>query len=201
MPRSAIVVFTGRPVEEILDPRIMGSGDWRLDMARAREAEFLVCTRNRHSADFPPTAEPHRAAFLIGRKRDIVRSPTRADRWLIRISDYVRCIIPDVWGKSGQIHLRYPVWYTTLEDVGIDLAALPPAQKLLDAPPAVAPADVAGATLTPSRPWTPHPGRRRVASDQPARARLDAILAQLDRIPDLPAPADPLDWDEHGVPR
>ena len=31
-------------------------------------------------------------------------------------------------------------------------------------------------------------------------ARLDAILAQLDRIPDLPALYDPLQWDEHGLP-
>ena len=34
-----------------------------------------------------------------------------------------------------------------------------------------------------------------------AGARMDAILAQLDRIPDLPRPFDPLEWDEHGLPR
>jgi antitoxin VapB len=32
-------------------------------------------------------------------------------------------------------------------------------------------------------------------------ARLRAILAQIDRVPDLPAPVDPFDWDEHGLPR
>ena len=31
--------------------------------------------------------------------------------------------------------------------------------------------------------------------------RMDAILAQLDRIPDLPAPFDPLEWGEHGLPK
>ena len=31
--------------------------------------------------------------------------------------------------------------------------------------------------------------------------RLHAILAQIDRVPDLPAPVDPFDWDEHGLPR
>jgi antitoxin VapB len=31
--------------------------------------------------------------------------------------------------------------------------------------------------------------------------RLDALLAQMDQIPDLPNAYDPLDWDEHGVPR
>ena len=33
------------------------------------------------------------------------------------------------------------------------------------------------------------------------RARLDAMLAQLDRIPDLPQGYDPLEWDELGLPR
>jgi antitoxin VapB len=31
--------------------------------------------------------------------------------------------------------------------------------------------------------------------------RFDAILAQLDRIPDLPDAFDPLEWDERGLPR
>lgn len=32
-------------------------------------------------------------------------------------------------------------------------------------------------------------------------ARFDALLAQMDQIPDLPTPFDPLEWDEHGLPR
>ena len=31
--------------------------------------------------------------------------------------------------------------------------------------------------------------------------QFDAILAQIDQIPDLPTTFDPLDWDEHGLPR
>ena len=31
--------------------------------------------------------------------------------------------------------------------------------------------------------------------------QFDAILAQLDQIPDLPNAFDPLEWDEHGLPR
>jgi antitoxin VapB len=31
--------------------------------------------------------------------------------------------------------------------------------------------------------------------------RLDALLAQMDQIPDLPTAYDPLEWDEHGLPR
>jgi antitoxin VapB len=37
------------------------------------------------------------------------------------------------------------------------------------------------------------------ASVEPS-ARLAALLAQLDRIPDRPDAADPLPWDEHGLP-
>ncbi len=32
-------------------------------------------------------------------------------------------------------------------------------------------------------------------------ARLAALLAQLDRIPDRSDAANPLDWDEHGLPK
>jgi len=32
-------------------------------------------------------------------------------------------------------------------------------------------------------------------------ARLDAILAQMDQIPEVAEPFDPLEWDEGGLPR
>ena len=31
--------------------------------------------------------------------------------------------------------------------------------------------------------------------------QFDAILAQIDQVPDLSRAFDPLDWDEHGLPR
>lgn len=31
--------------------------------------------------------------------------------------------------------------------------------------------------------------------------RLDAILAQMDRIPDIAEPLEPLEWDDDGLPR
>lgn len=31
--------------------------------------------------------------------------------------------------------------------------------------------------------------------------RLDALLEQFDRVPDVAQPFDPLDWDEQGLPR
>ena len=195
---------------------VRGSGDWRLDPGRARQAEFLVCTRNQNSSDFAATPEPHRSAFLIGRISGVVPSDGRPSRWTIKISEFLLCDIPNIWAKSG--HLRYPVWYTTLEELGIDLGALPPFQPVpdpggIDGRPAGM-ADAAGTLLVPPRPWTParHPGRDSAAAQRPAPprpefdhpaawTRLDAILAQLDRVPDLPRPFDPLEWDEHGLPR
>src|SRR5271166_2322837 len=172
MPHTAVVTFTARPLEWILDDE--GSRDWRLDAERARRCEYLVCTENRHNADFGVPTAPHGAAFLIGRISEVVRSPERHDRWLIKISEYIECNLPNIWGKSG--HLRYPVRYTTLEELGIDLSTLPPFRPLPQ------PQDRSQAL---------HP-----ASGQDAWVRLDAILGQIDRIPDLPEPFDPLDWDE-----
>lgn len=40
------------------------------------------------------------------------------------------------------------------------------------------------------------------ARARPERAgRIEALLAQMDRLPDRPASSDPLPWDEHGLPR
>jgi len=46
----------------------------------------------------------------------------------------------------------------------------------------------------------------RLLAEHPAQAdcawqRFDAILLQIDRIPDQPGDPDPLEWDEHGLPR
>jgi hypothetical protein len=201
MPHAAVVTFTARPLEEIVQDG--GSRDWRLDPKRARQAEYLVCTQNRHSQGFRTPTAPHGAAFLIGRIADVVRSQERPERWLITISEYAALDppIPNIWGKSG--NLRYPVWYTSLEALGIDVDELPPFTPLsrraavaggmgeMPARPVIAPAN-----------WTQPDARNAIVTDDPdAWRRLDAILAQLDRVPDLPAPVDALEWDEHGLPR
>jgi hypothetical protein len=208
MPHTAIVTFTGRPIDEIL--RDGGSGDWRLDARRARYADYLVCTQNCHHPEFPGATAPHRAAFFIGAISGVVPSPERDDRWLIKTSEYIECNIPNTWGKSG--HLRYPVWYTTLEELGIDLAMLPPFKPMpvvsrsggmheLRVAPIIAPVNWA---QTARRQATPPENTRADSADAPGQhtwRRFDAILQQLDRLPDLPAPLDPLDWDESGLPR
>ena len=207
MQHTAVVTFTARPIEWILQDG--GSRDWRLNAERARQCEYLVCTQNRHNAGFITPTAPHGAAFLIGRISDVVVSPDRHDRWLIKISEYVECNMPNTWGKHGP--LRYPVFYTTLEQLGIDLDKLPPFAPLPSpGPPAAASAGgmselVAGPVIAPSGqtpPFANHAARPSMMADEPgAWRRLDAILAQLDRVPDLPVPVDPLEWDAHGLPR
>jgi hypothetical protein len=176
---TAVVTFTARPLEWILGDQ--GSRDWRLNADRARHCEFLVCTQNRRNADFGAPRTAHGAAFLIGRISGVVESPERRDRWLIKISEYIKCDLPNIWAKSG--HLRYPVWYTTLEELGIDLRRLGPFQPL------------------PRAGNSPKGPTQTLPPGGDEWERLDAILAQIDRIPDLPHSLDLQDWDEHGLPR
>lgn len=41
----------------------------------------------------------------------------------------------------------------------------------------------------------------RAAAKRKGAGRLSALLAQMDRVPDLPNASDPLLWDEHGLPK
>jgi hypothetical protein len=204
VPHTAVVVFTARPLDWILKDG--GTRDWRLDSERAARAEFAVCTQNRHNAEFGAPAAPHGAAFLIGRISAVVPSEHEPGRWLIKFGEYSapNPPVPNIWGKSG--HTRYPVRYTTLEDLGIDLATLPPSQPL---PPQGHPtghpsglSDIGVRLLVPpakvANDWRRH---QPPAEGRDVGARLDGLLAQFDRLPDRPDAIEPLAWDEHGLPR
>jgi hypothetical protein len=167
MPHTAIVTFTAHPIDEIL--QLGGSGDWRLDATRARYFDYLVCTQNRGNTGFRRPVAPHRAAFLIGRISEVVVSPERHDRWLIKISEYVECNLPNIWGKHG--NLRYPVWYTTLEQLGVDLDALPPFTPLPSpngpAASAVGLTEMAVRPVIPPTVWTQPPAGHTAQPDGP----------------------------------
>ena len=66
----------------------------------------------------------------------------------------------------------------------------------LAAPPDPPPKSVSDRKVPDDQYQAPYPARGQDAWD-----RLDAILGQIDRIPDLPEPFDPLDWDRRGLPR
>jgi hypothetical protein len=200
MPHTAVVTFTARPLEWIL--RDHGSRDWRLDPERAARAEYLVCTQNRHNPGFGAPTAPHGAAFLIGRISAVVPSPEDPSRWIIEFREYTvpSHPIPNIWGKSG--HHRYPVRYTSLEELGIDLDTLPPFQAL-PAPERPSGLFEVGARLLvpPARLGDEQRRRQPRAEQGDAGTRLDALLAQFDRIPDRRDAIEPLAWDQHGLPR
>jgi hypothetical protein len=114
---NAILVLTARGPEKILSEG--GSQAWKLDADRAGKSEFLVCVQNRHNGDWGDATEPHSTAFLIGRITEIVPSPERPKRWLIKIGEYAKITVPNIW--KGW---RYPVRYMSLEGLQIDPTTL-----------------------------------------------------------------------------
>jgi len=122
MSGNVIVVFTAKSVERLLAEG--GTSSWSLDRNNARQREFAVCTRNTHADftqgdGFPEGHEPHGSAFLVGRISDVVPSPDYEGRWLIKFGEYAQITLPEVW--KGW---RNPVRYTSMEELGIDPAAL-----------------------------------------------------------------------------
>ena len=123
MSKDAIVVFTAKSVERILAEG--GSSAWRLRPRRARQCDYVVCTRNAH-AFWGQGTEDHHSAFLVGKVRDVVPcSPTPENnespehRYSIEFSEYARVNIPDVWKGD-----RNPIKYESIEELGIDPSTL-----------------------------------------------------------------------------
>lgn len=132
MSNDAIAVFTGKSVETIV--RDGGSCAWVLDRAHAIRARYLVCCRS--GVEWVQGPEPQGSAFLVGIVSDIVPSSESPGRWRIKISEFARINLPEVW--QGW---RNPVRYTDLETLGIDAAKLafepmPQPESITEAPPA-----------------------------------------------------------------
>ncbi len=113
MAHQAVVTFTARGSDRIIQEG--GSQSWKLNTERMKDIEFLVCTQNIHNGPWGGMDHPHRSAFLVGRVAGVVPSTDTPGRWMIAIKEFARVNIPEVWDKS-----RFPVRYTTLEDLGID---------------------------------------------------------------------------------
>lgn len=115
---NAICVLTARGKERILAEG--GSQAWVLDARRARGFEYVVCVQNcGFTDDWGQTSAPHHTAFLVGRLRDVVHSEERPERWILRFSEYAEVSVADAWP-----HLRNPIRYIDLQELGIDVAAL-----------------------------------------------------------------------------
>lgn len=109
---DTIVCFTSRSVEEMLATG--GSQAWRLRPAHARQAQYLVCARNRNS-DWSEGPEAHLSGFLIGRVTGIVPAPEDSSRYLIQIGEWARIDRPGLWTFG-----RNPVRYANIAELGID---------------------------------------------------------------------------------
>jgi hypothetical protein len=120
---KAVMVFTGKSVRRVL--REGGSQSWRLDPHHAKRCEFIVCCRSGRS-DLDPVEELPElrgSAFLVGRVSGIEQATDDGwdDRWLVKMSDFARVNIPDVWQRHGG---RNPVQYSTMAALGIDPTTL-----------------------------------------------------------------------------
>lgn len=117
MSNPCIVVLTARSPARILAEG--GSQAWRLNPSNAQRYNYLICVQNRTAGTWGGADQEHHAAFLVGKISGVVPSPERPERFLIKLSEYSATYIPNVW----QGH-RNPVRYSTLEEIGVDLAKL-----------------------------------------------------------------------------
>lgn len=116
MATPALAFFTGKPTQTLMNDG--GTSSWVLDRNKARNFRYAVCVKNQH-ADWSDGDEEHGAAFVVGKISDVVPSAESPDRWLVKFSEYAVVNVAGAW--KGW---RNPVRYTTMEELGIDFAAL-----------------------------------------------------------------------------
>ena len=116
---SAVAVFTSRGKDEII--KRGGTGNWGASPDRIMQNRYVVVVRNRNeNAHWHQNDFDHGTAFLIGRVSGVAETDdTTKDnrmRYVIEFDAYAEIDVPDAWGKS-----RNPVWFTNLDELGIDL--------------------------------------------------------------------------------
>lgn len=118
---KVICVLTARGAPLILEEG--GSQSWTLNAKRARMCEYVVCVQNIVPGDWGDASAKHHDAFLIGRLADVVEAKdegAKGKRWLLKFSEYAELPpIGDAWPGY-----RNPVWYTSLQEIGIDVSSL-----------------------------------------------------------------------------
>lgn len=119
---AAVVVFTAETNQSIVSQG--ASGDWVINPKSLARCQYLVCCRR---ADWKnrPEGIAHRAAFLVGRIAELERLDNTANsrgqsRFRIRIAEYAKINIPELWRKE----LRNPIAYQGLKELGIDVKRL-----------------------------------------------------------------------------
>ncbi len=128
MSENAVMVFTGRPPEQILEEG--GTQAWALKPRRARMCDYVVCVQNRNTLErFNPT-EPHNIAFMVGKITEVALatddeqpdpSENKPERYIIKFREYARIAVDVTKIREGN---RNPVSYVNLIDIGIDIESL-----------------------------------------------------------------------------
>lgn len=117
MAQNVISVLTYKSIKTILQTG--GTQSWVLDKPRAKACKYVVICRNARTRD-AEGPEAHGSAFMVGKIKDVVPSTDNDGRWLILISEYALCDVPDQW--EGRNPVAY--WTTDDYDEEIDFDAL-----------------------------------------------------------------------------
>ena len=92
MPNS-IVVLTYKSIDEILLKE--SSKSWKLNPIKASKCKYVICTRNKNDTrKIWHGKEKHREVFLIGKIKNIVKTPFGPGRHRIEFKEYAKDSIP-----------------------------------------------------------------------------------------------------------
>lgn len=116
MPTPAIAIYTGKPVDTILNEG--GSQAWVLDKKNARKAAYAVLCFN-PNAEWSEGTVDHGAAFIVGKISSVVPAKDEPERSIVLFDEFCEVDIKNVWGGW-----RNPIKYTTMEELGIDVDSL-----------------------------------------------------------------------------
>ena len=108
MPNT-IAVLTYKSIDEILLKE--GTESWKLNPIKASKCKYVICVRNQHDTrKIWYGKEKHREAFLIGKIREIIKSPYGPGRYKINIKEYSKISIREFGSKD-----RNPVNYKDID--------------------------------------------------------------------------------------
>ena len=113
---DTIVIFTGKGMKSF--SKDGGSRAWKLNIARAEGAKFVVICHHQHS-QYKDFDGEHGSAWLIAKVAKIAPDIHTVGRWCVVFDEYALIDVPNFWGGS-----RNPIRYTSIDELPVDLEAL-----------------------------------------------------------------------------
>ena len=121
MDDSAVVLLTWELFSEVIHNK--KTGHWHLKPEKVLDSKYVVLCQNRPKwKEKDECRYPHGAAFMIGKIKDVHRSRDQRyrDRYEIMFDEWAQiCNHEKKWPGH-----RNPVWYTQLNEIGINLSEL-----------------------------------------------------------------------------